>query len=264
MPMKRKPIVLLVDESEFFLGIERQFLRHSPVRILTLQSVELVESTVRQARPELIFMDRFAPEMAGVRCCAELKTDPQLRRIPLVLLTAEKNERERELCLEAGCDGLLTKPIDRRAFLAMGRQFLPAIDRREKRILCHATVFFRTVRGSDYGHTVDLSTGGVFIESSHPVQPGDRLRLSFSLPGDATGLIETEGRVVWVNPADNPVRASFPAGFGVSFVAPGPLMQKRLRDFVESHAPRQEEIREGQMLHVWQPFLPLGESSPTG
>ncbi|TYO99666.1 uncharacterized protein (TIGR02266 family) [Geothermobacter ehrlichii] len=262
--MERRPIILLVDESEFFLGIERQFLRHSQVRVLTLQSVDSVESTVRQARPDLIYMDRFAPEMVGARCCACLKADPELGHIPLVLLVSGKNEREREICLKAGCDGLLTKPIDRSAFLAMGRRFLPAIDRRERRVLCHTTVFFRSVHGSGYGHTVDISAGGVFIETDHPAQRGDRLSLSFHLPGDASGLIEVEGRVVWVNTAENPVRSSFPAGFGVEFIASGPLVQRWIRDYVESHAPHQERVREGQVLNDWQPFLPLTDPPAAG
>lgn len=262
--MERKPVILLADESDFFLGLQRQFLRDSQVKVITLQSADSVEPHARQLRPALIVMDRFAPGYEGMLCCARLKGDPGTREIPVVLLVAEKDAHERELALKSGCDGLLTKPLERNAYLAMGRRFLPAIDRRMRRVLCHASVFFSTVSGSDYGHTVDISIGGVFIESRCPVKTGDHLKLSFALPGTNSGLIEVEGQVAWINPVEKPVRSSYPPGFGVRFEQVDPTALAAIQNYVESQPDTWQRPGARSVGLGWQAFLPPPEESAAG
>lgn len=256
MTMTVRPLVFLVDETEFFLGIEKQFLRNSNVKVVTMQNADAAFEMARTQRPALIFIDRGAPDLEGVRICAKFKSTPELRTIPIVLVAEEQNQRERDLCLKAGCDGLLTKPLDRKEFLSMGRRYLPSIERREQRVLCYTTVFFKTPSGSEYGKTVDISAGGLFIETSYVPVMDDRLFLAFNLPNNAETPLELEGRVVWINPHDKPVRSSFPTGFAVEFVQPGLMVQNMIRKYVDEHSPDQDRIREGQWINQWQPNLP--------
>lgn len=254
--MARKPVVLLADASDFFLGIQKQFLRDSHVRVVSLTVVDSVEPHVRQLRPALVVLDRFAPGYEGMLCCARLKGTPATRDVPVVLLIADKDTHEREMALKSGCDGLLTKPLDRNAYLAMGRRFLPAIDRRMRRVLCHASVFFSTVRGSDYGHLVDISIGGVFVDSAHPVKPGDHVNLAFSLPSDNT-LVEAKGQVAWVNPKDRPLRSSYPHGFGVKFEEIDSRSLARIEKYVESRDDIRPSAANCAGAGGWEAFLPL-------
>lgn len=244
--MADNPVIMLVDESRFFLDVMHQFLRTSAVRVCPLVQPGLLSEMAAKNRPDLIFLDRGAPDLQGVHLCAQFKSDATLGRIPLILLAEKENERERSLCLKAGCDGLLTKPIDRKAFLAMGRRFLPGIERREERVLCHTTVFYRALDHQGYGDAVDISAGGMFVESRRGMRKDDRIRLSFNIPGRSDMTVDFDGNVVWVNSAENPLRASFPPGFGVEFIEPSPRAQSLIRKYVAEHSPRQNRIREGQ------------------
>lgn len=258
--MKQRQVVMLVDESRFFIDVMRQFLRYSHVKILSLADPQMLPEVVSEKRPDLIFLDRGAPGLEGIQLCARMKSEPGSAEIPLVMLAENGNVRERDLCLKAGCDGLLTKPIDRKAFLAMGRRFLPGIERRQERVLCHVTVFYRTLSQQHYGHTVDISTGGMFIET--PVLPAvdERLRLSFNIPGVADMTVDFEARVVWLNRSEKPARISFPTGFGVEFVDPSPRARSLIRQFVEEHSPRQTQIRESQWTQSRPHLPPCGET----
>lgn len=237
-----RPLILLVDETEFFLGVERQFLRDSDVTVLTASHPDQALELARQHHPVLVYMDRGAPEMFGVRSCAAMKADPSLQSIPIVLICAD-TPGEKQLCAESGCDAVLTKPLDRTRFLDLGRKFLPDIDRREQRVLCYTTVFYRYPGGHAYGKCVDVSIGGLFVETDQSLSIGEQIDLSFTLPGMADLLLELQGKVVWINDPEKPCRSSYPGGFGVQFCNADFSTLQPIRSFVAQHLPRQQQLR---------------------
>ena len=76
---------------------------------LAADSVEALDAVTTQD-PDLVLLDIDMPCMDGLSLCARLKSDPDLRLIPIVLL-ATHNELDLGLCLEAGADDFLTKPF---------------------------------------------------------------------------------------------------------------------------------------------------------
>ena len=72
-------------------------------------------------RPDLILLDLNLPRMDGRELLAKIKTDPDLRRIPIVVLTTSKAERDvlESYDLHANC--YITKPVDVDAFFAVVR-----------------------------------------------------------------------------------------------------------------------------------------------
>lgn len=67
--------------------------------------------------PSLILLDLNMPRMNGLELLAELKADPELRRIPVVVLTTSNDELELERCYALGAAGCIVKPIDFSAFV---------------------------------------------------------------------------------------------------------------------------------------------------
>ena len=65
----------------------------------------------KSERPDLILMDVGLPGIDGLETTARIKKIPELQNIPIVALTANAMKGDAERCLEAGCDGYLTKPI---------------------------------------------------------------------------------------------------------------------------------------------------------
>lgn len=62
--------------------------------------------------PSLILLDLNMPQMNGVELLAELKSDPQLRAIPVVVLTTSSEDLELGRCYDLGAAGCIAKPID--------------------------------------------------------------------------------------------------------------------------------------------------------
>ena len=214
------PKILLVDDTKLFLKLEKEYLRQSSVVVLTAENGREALEIARNDRPDLIYMDLNMPEMDGATCCAALKSDPELRAIPVVLVTTAGMQEGVEQCVNAGCDGFLTKPIDRKAFLDMGRKFLSDIDRREKRISCKLKALFRiNSKENLYGTCIDLSSRGLFIACSEEVNVEDKVEVSMLVSGRSTDLVEAWGRVAWVNSGTFRKKQKIPAGFGVEFLS---------------------------------------------
>jgi two-component system cell cycle response regulator DivK len=62
--------------------------------------------------PDLILMDISMPGMDGLQATMEIRNLPDIAHIPVVALTANVMEGDREMTLNAGCDGYIGKPID--------------------------------------------------------------------------------------------------------------------------------------------------------
>jgi chemotaxis family two-component system response regulator Rcp1 len=80
------------------------------------------EATVR---PDLLLLDLNLPGFSGLATLAELKGDPVLRPIPVIVLTTSKSEDEINRCYELGAAAVLNKPLRLREY----RQMLGAFER---------------------------------------------------------------------------------------------------------------------------------------
>ena len=78
----------------------------------------------REHHPRLILMDIQLPGMDGLSATRLIKTDPDLKDIMVVALTAYAMPGDEERALGAGCSGYLTKPIDTRTFLEAISRFM--------------------------------------------------------------------------------------------------------------------------------------------
>lgn len=231
-----KPKILLVDDVNLMIELEKSFLRFSPVRVFTARDGEEALDLVRRERPDLVYMDLNMPRMDGAACCRAIKADPELCATPVVMVTTAGRPEDEELCHQAGCDGYITKPIDKRLFLETGRRHIPDIDRRESRHFCSTQVTCRKGEDEVRGVTADISIGGLYLAVEHHAERDDSVDLAFTLPGRVEP-IRAKGRVAWLNCADARVKPRLPVGFGVEFtdIAPGDLA--RVRSFVESLRP---------------------------
>jgi two-component system cell cycle response regulator DivK len=89
-------------------------------RILMVEDIEVEEADnavtgIEMALanpPDLILMDMSMPEMDGLTATAKIRDMPQIAHIPIIALTANVMEGDRERTLNAGCDGFIGKPTD--------------------------------------------------------------------------------------------------------------------------------------------------------
>lgn len=215
--MSTAATILLVDDSRFFLTIEKQFLRNTPAAVHEVQNAEQALDFCRRQKPDLIYMACDLRGVSGIDCCRQIKSDPALCSIPVVLICDENQPEQPGLCRLADCEGVLSKPLDRRRFLELGRSFLAGI--RESRRLGLFRVRYRVGERLLTGKGLDISSGGLFLESSEPIAAGETLQLEIQLsrPDEAGPWIGCAGVVAWVNSRENPLKPNHPIGLGIRF-----------------------------------------------
>jgi two-component system cell cycle response regulator DivK len=104
--------VLVVEDNERNMKLFRDVLLatgHGTMEAFTgARAVELATEHV----PDLILMDIQLPDMGGVEALGRLRADTRTAAVPVVALTAQAMEGDRERFLAAGFDGYLAKPVN--------------------------------------------------------------------------------------------------------------------------------------------------------
>lgn len=111
MDRQKKRRILVVDDEEWNRLIMIGFLEQYECAAAK-NGVEALEA-VKTFKPDLIFLDLMMPEMDGFEACKRLKSNPQTKHIPVVIVTSFTDRDSRIKGLEMGANDFLTKPVDR-------------------------------------------------------------------------------------------------------------------------------------------------------
>lgn len=83
---------------------------------------------IRSLRPDLVVTDALMPVLTGDELVEQVKGDPQLRHIPIVMATAAASPLRVRKMLALGCASVIAKPMDEDSFLAAVRSALDEAD----------------------------------------------------------------------------------------------------------------------------------------
>lgn len=72
---------------------------------------DAVLDRLRSDRPDVLILDVMLPHLTGFEILKLIKTDPRLRGIPVMVLTAKGQERDRRTAADLGADAFVTKPF---------------------------------------------------------------------------------------------------------------------------------------------------------
>lgn len=226
-PVPPQATVLLVQDVAAFRDLETTFLRRHELRVIAEESGEAAHRRARTEPPQIVMVD-FADARASLALCGELKADPVLSRVPVVLVLPRTSRAAGQA---AGADALVFKPVVQREFLDAVRRFVPLTERRARRTPINLRFTWRT-EGGVVGHSFsrDLSPSGAFLESDRIPPMGCPLHLSFRLGEDETEI------ACGAHVRNVPEMGQL--GFGVEFADLGEDDRTRLARFVESVAQR--------------------------
>ncbi|HMO65397.1 MAG TPA: response regulator [Verrucomicrobiota bacterium] len=119
------PRILLVEDNELNRDmLSRRLERRGHVVLLACDGQQALDQA-RAARPDVILMDMSLPVLDGWEATRRLKADPELRRIPVIALTAHAMATDEASAREAGCDDFDTKPIELPRLLAKIEALVP-------------------------------------------------------------------------------------------------------------------------------------------
>ncbi len=112
--MSNKKILIVDDEPHVRLLLEQTFekLEDKGVELLFADNGEDALETIKEKRPELVFLDVMMPKMNGFEVCNIVKNELRLKDIYVVMLTAKGQKVDREKGKEVCADVYMTKPFD--------------------------------------------------------------------------------------------------------------------------------------------------------
>ena len=110
--MSERKVILVVEDQADIRTLIRMTLELGDSEIHEADNGEAGWHMIKALRPDLILLDVMMPgSLDGYQVCQKVKTEPSLRHIPVILLTARGQRSDFEMGREAGADAYLTKPF---------------------------------------------------------------------------------------------------------------------------------------------------------
>lgn len=204
--------ILLADDMAHFLDLEISFLRRADCHILTAENGIEALKLAKTEKPDIILLDVEMPRMTGIEACRLIKSDPTIKHIPVIMVTATRREEESR---KAGADGFWRKPIREEDFLKGIKKFIKIVEREDRRVSIGIQVDYKKEGRAVSAFTKDISSNGMFIITRDTLPVGNKLDLTFSLP-EMTGPLTVQGRVVRELRDDQD--GHYVGGMGVNFI----------------------------------------------
>jgi two-component system alkaline phosphatase synthesis response regulator PhoP len=109
--MSQKKILVVDDEVDLVETI-RFPLEMEGFNVLVSYNGEDALNQARKEKPDLILLDLMLPKLDGYKVCRLLKFDERYKDIPILMLTAKTQEKDKLLGKETGANEYITKPFD--------------------------------------------------------------------------------------------------------------------------------------------------------
>ncbi len=116
--------VLIVEDNELNMKLFHDLLEAHGYRAIGTRSGMEALGLARKHRPDLILMDIQLPEVSGLDVTRWIKSDEDLKSIPVVAVTAFAMKGDEERIRQGGCEAYLSKPISVGKFIETVRQFI--------------------------------------------------------------------------------------------------------------------------------------------
>lgn len=120
---ERKRVLVVEDEDNIAVALDYLLTRegYSQTRIATgAGAVDLI----RRTRPDLVLLDVMLPEVSGYEICQNIRMEPGLSAVKILMMTARGSAMERRKGLAMGADGFISKPFELKALRAEVRRIL--------------------------------------------------------------------------------------------------------------------------------------------
>lgn len=231
-----KKIILLVDDTRLFIEQETSLLTSEDFEVLVAHDGVEALKTIAEKMPDLVMMDLYMPGMDGDDCCQAIKADKNLCHIPVIMVTKGVSQVDFERCWQAGCDDIIVKPINHHYFIAQIKRHLKIQMRKSTRYTARLRIQYHCGVDPDKvltNYSVNLSTGGMFIETNEFLPIDSSLNIEFILPEDGR-IIKCSGRVSWLNHPESIKNHNLPAGMGLQFMDLSMDDMDSLRKFIKN------------------------------
>ena len=221
--------VLMTDTPSLFRLLEPSLLRRSGCRIAAASTLSELLARARRDPPSVVILHPRSDGPAPVECVRELKGDPGLRRIPVLVLGDAPTAAS---CRDAGADATLVLPLGGRDLDAALADVVREAARSDPRRPARWPVRLTTEHGVLRARLKDISRSGAFllVPRAQPVRGELALTLQVPEPGGPT---EVRTSAVVVRQVEEQAGSHLLAGVGVRFTGTADAARAAIDHYVD-------------------------------
>lgn len=180
--------ILLVDHSRGALLFQETILRRRDMIVTTALAGSEGLVKARAEVPNLIIFGYDLFDMSGPEFCREIRANETTRRISLLLVCDRKSQDQGDLCLSAGCNDVIFRPLHKPELDAKVERLTNIPVRRQLRTITKIEVSMEKDGQFVLGRSVNISATGILVEVDRQLPQENPVRLHFYLPADPKPL----------------------------------------------------------------------------
>jgi two-component system phosphate regulon response regulator PhoB len=148
--MAQQPLVLVVEDEPAQREVLKYNLESEGYKVSFAVNGEEALLMISEDLPDVIVLDWMLPNVSGIEVCRQVKTRPETREIPVIMLSARSEEGDKVRGLETGADDYVTKPYSVTELLARVRSQL----RRSRPTMAGQVMVFEDIQLDSETHRV--------------------------------------------------------------------------------------------------------------
>lgn len=117
--------VLIAEDEPHIVESLGFVLQRNGYEVVSVFDGEAAMTRLRSDPPDMMILDVMLPRLNGFEVLKQVKSDPALRSIPVIILTAKGQAHDRRMAEEIGVDGFMTKPFSNREIVEELRRLAP-------------------------------------------------------------------------------------------------------------------------------------------
>ena len=114
----------VIEDSRSQAEVLKALLKSEGYQVEVANDGEEAVRRIRASRPDLVLLDVMMPKKSGVEVCQEIRSDPEMAGIRILMLTAKGRDTEVAKGLALGADAYMTKPFSTRELVDKVRSLL--------------------------------------------------------------------------------------------------------------------------------------------
>lgn len=166
--MDNKPTIFIADDDQQALSVLEQIMLGQGYDVVTAGEGHAAREKIFSLKPDIIILDNYMPGLTGNDICRQVKSNPETRMTPIIMLTGFTETPDKLEAIESGADDFVNKPYKAIELAARVKSLLKVKSLNDQLDSAESVIFAlaRAIEAKDsytQGHTERVSQFAVFL-----------------------------------------------------------------------------------------------------